>query len=50
MWGGKWTVNGDTLSEAQRRFYHTFGVDVGTAQTLGRKEAEDLKKRVEAVL
>lgn len=50
MWGGKWTVNGDTLSEAQRRFYHTFGVDVGTAQTLGRKEAEELKKRVEAVL
>jgi superfamily II DNA or RNA helicase len=50
MWGGKWTAYGDSLSEAQRRFYHTFGVDVATAQTLGRKEAEELKKRVETLL
>lgn len=46
VWGGKWTDRGDTLQEAQRRFYYTFGLDVGTAQTLGRKEAEELTARV----
>lgn len=29
-------------SESYRRFYHTFGIDVLTAQTLGRPEAEKL--------
>jgi len=32
--------------ESYRRFYHQFGIDVGTAQTLGRGEAEELAQRV----
>jgi DNA repair protein RadD len=33
-------------SESYRRFFHTFGVDVSTAQTLGRKDAGVLADRI----
>lgn len=46
MWGGWRTAEGDELRVMQRRFFHTFGVDVMTAQTLGAREAEELRGRV----
>lgn len=46
LYGGWRTGEGDTLSQSQRRFYLTFGVDVMTAQTLGAREALDLNTRV----
>ena len=46
LWGGKHTAAGDTIPMAQRRFYLTYGVDVATAQTLGRKDAEELMRRL----
>lgn len=46
LWGGWRTSKGDDLSMAQRRFYHLFGVDVGTAQTLGAREASELRQRL----
>lgn len=33
-------------SESYRRFYHTFGIDVATAQTLGRSDAEKLTQQL----
>lgn len=46
QWGGARTAAGDDLALAQRRFYHTFGIDVASAQALGRVEAEDLTRRL----
>lgn len=46
-WGGWRKHEGLLDREAQRLFYHRFGVDVLTAQTLGAKEALELKDRVE---
>lgn len=46
-WWAAWQrVQGRSDSESYRRFYHLFGVDVATAQTLKRKEAEALTERV----
>lgn len=45
--GGYWAEQGDTNSMIQRRFFHYFGVDVLTAQTLKRADAEVLRERVE---
>jgi hypothetical protein len=36
--------------QAQREFFHRFGIDVLTAQTLGAREAADLEARVRAQL
>ena len=48
QWGGIRTYrHGETISEAQRRFYHTFGIDIGTAQTLNRADAEALRLKIE---
>lgn len=47
LWAGYHTARGDSISEAQRRFYFTFGTDVGTAQTLKRAAAEELRLAVE---
>lgn len=41
-WGGYQTWLGRSEAEAQRRFFHAFKIDVGTAQTLGRPQAEAL--------
>ncbi len=38
-WSGMHTAQGADLSEQYRRFYHTFGCDALTAQTLGAGEA-----------
>ena len=43
LWGGWY---GRTVEEAQRAFWLKYGVDVGTAQTLGRTEAETLTERL----
>jgi superfamily II DNA or RNA helicase len=49
---GGWMRDVERLSdrEGQRRFFHTFGIDVATAQTLNREDAEKLRGRVEALL
>lgn len=46
-WWAAWErQEGRCNSEMYRRFYHFFGVDVMTAQTLGAREASDLNERV----
>lgn len=45
-WGGARRLEGLDDRAAQRVFMYQFGVDVGTAQTLGRPEAQALEKRV----
>lgn len=46
-WGGAaQLIQGLTRDQAQRAFWIEFGIDVGTAQTLGRTEAENLKQKV----
>lgn len=49
-WGGWRAVEGDTTSMMQRRFFHTFGVDVMSAQALGADAADALRVRIEAAL
>lgn len=46
LWGGWRGHHGESIGQAQRRFFHTFGVDVGTAQTLSAKEATELREQV----
>lgn len=46
QWAGYRKAEGMQDSEIMRRFYWKFGVDVMTAQTLGRGDAEDLTARV----
>lgn len=46
MWAGVQKFKGRPYSESYRRFYFAFGVDVMTAQTLGRPDAEKLTERV----
>jgi superfamily II DNA or RNA helicase len=50
VWAGWRQQQGDTSSMAMRRFYHTFGVDVLTAQTLNRADSEVLKEKIRTVL
>lgn len=50
MWGGWREALGESLSQAQRRFYLTFGVDVMTAQALGAREAGELMARLDAAM
>jgi len=45
-WGGMWHAVGETDAQIQRRFYHTFGIDVLSAQGCTRREAEKLNKRI----
>ncbi len=46
VWGGRWHAAGETDSQIQRRFFHSFGVDVLSAQTLTRAESQALLERV----
>lgn len=46
IYGGWRTALGEPISVQQRRFFHTFGVDVMTAQALGAREAIALRERV----
>ena len=50
VWAGWQRHLGRDDAEGYRRFYHAFGTDVATAQTLGRAEAESLADRVAAEL
>lgn len=50
LWGGWQTSLGHSVSEAQRRFFFAFGVDVASAQMLKRAEAEELRGRIEGYL
>jgi superfamily II DNA or RNA helicase len=50
LWAGWQTYQGRPWSESYRRFYFRYGVDVMTAQTLGRRDAEDLTKRIQGDL
>lgn len=49
-WGGWQEAQGRDMREAYRRFYFAFGVDVATARTLNRTDAEALAAQVEQVL
>lgn len=46
LWAGYGKAAGMSDSEMYKRFYFGFGVDVLTAQTLGRVDASDLETRV----
>ena len=46
LWGGWRSHEGESDREAHKRFYLTFGVDVLTAQSLGRPEAEALQAKI----
>jgi superfamily II DNA or RNA helicase len=50
LWAGWQKHLGRGDSESYRRFWYDFGVDVATAQTLGRAEAEDLMGRIQLTL
>lgn len=50
LWGGWKTALGHDDSESYRLFYHRYGVDVLTAKTLGRREANELQVSVAAEL
>lgn len=47
LYGGWRKAAGDSHSMMQRRFYLTFGVDVMTAQSLGRADADTLRDKIE---
>lgn len=49
-WAGLESAQGRGESESYRRFYHRFGVDVATCQTLGAREAAELAERVSVEL
>jgi DNA repair protein RadD len=50
IWAGYQTAAGQSIKISMRRFYKYFGVDVLSAQALGRKEAEELTiKLIEAI-
>lgn len=46
LWGGVRLAEGIQTDEAQQRFYFKFGIDVGTAMTLKRADAEKLTARI----
>lgn len=50
LWSGAKKEQGYTLNQRQRLFFHRFGVDVLTAQTLGRGDAEKLNEKVKGEL
>ena len=45
-WGAEENMKGYSDREAQRRFYHKFGIDVLSAQALNRADAMELATRV----
>lgn len=49
LWAGVQRDNGLSAEEAMTKFYKTFGVDIMTAQTLNRKEAEKLNETIRLV-
>lgn len=49
-WGGMQLANGDNDAAMQARFYHRFGIDVLTAQTLNERKALELSDAIRKVL
>ena len=49
-WAGWQKAQGRSDSASYRSFYFQFGVDVASAQTLGTREADDLRSRVTLTL
>jgi DNA repair protein RadD len=50
LWGGWRVAEGESLREAQKRFYFVFGIDYMSAQLLGIADAWELNGRVRAEL
>lgn len=50
LYAGYYRALGSDDSEIYRRFYFQFGIDILTAQTLGSKEAEQLKNKIIGIL
>lgn len=50
LWAGWQAHQGRDLSQSYRVFYHTFGLDVLSAQALGRPDAEALNLKIRTVL
>jgi len=50
LWAGWQKHRGYDDSQSYRRFYHTFGIDVLSAQALGRPDAEALTLRIQTIL
>ncbi len=50
LWAGWQRSLGRDDAEAYRRFWHAFGTDVVTAQSLGAREAHDLGLKIDAVI
>lgn len=50
LWGGYQTQLGRDVTDQQRRFFFRFGVDVLSAQALGRADAEALEAKVRDAL
>lgn len=50
LWGGWQAAQGRSATEAQRRFFHRYGVDAMTASTWGAAEAAALEANVRAQL
>lgn len=48
--GGVWHAAGESDSTIQRRFFHSFGVDVISAKALGRAAALKLSERIDATV
>jgi DNA repair protein RadD len=48
LWAGFWKMHRANDSESYRRFFHTFGWDVLSAQSLGARDAAELALRVNA--
>jgi superfamily II DNA or RNA helicase len=48
IWAGLQRNLGRDDSEIYRRFYHAFGIDMLTAQTMGTPEAHDLLERIKS--
>lgn len=46
LWAGVWRDKGATDSESYRRFFIIFGMDVLTAMTLGKPEANEMEKQI----
>lgn len=50
LWAGWQTHQGRDDSQSYRVFYHTFGIDVLSAQALGRPDAEALTLKIKTLL
>lgn len=46
LWAGYWHLHGASDSESYRRFFHMFGYDIATAQTLSATDAKELEATV----